>query len=182
MLLRICQACSSPANTRQSTFILVQNLPPPVLFLCLSRPCKSFTALTQFLPYIYKGLRPLAGGGHSPWSHLSLSPRSTFITLQLPVNDLPNSGRALAVSLGARTARSQSCSGLDFPDFLVSHSDLLALRYTSACSSSSVQRIIGCVRRALDMNCGTCKCKVGSSSCGWRSADHWCGVLGVWPV
>lgn len=74
LLLRIFQACSSPANTWLSTFIVVQNLPPPGLFLCLLRPYKSFTTLTQFLPYIYKGLWPLTVVNHSPWSHLSLSP------------------------------------------------------------------------------------------------------------
>lgn len=34
----------------------------------------------------------------------------------------------------------------------------------------------------LDMSCGTCTCKVGNSSCEWRSVDHWCGVLRMWPI
>jgi len=119
---------------------------------------------------------------HSLWSNLSLSPRSTFIALPLPANDLPRSCRAPAVSLEARTAHSQSCSGLDIPHFLVSHPDLLALHYISSCSSTSVQQVIACVRKALDMNWGPCNRKVGSRSCGWRSAHRWHRVLDVYPI
>ena len=81
------RGCSPPANTWLSTFTLLQILPPSSFHLL--RLCKCFTTLTQILPYIYKGSWPLAVVNHSPWSNLSFSPHSSFISLLLPVNGLP---------------------------------------------------------------------------------------------
>lgn len=176
LMSRICWGCSSPAKAWLSTFILLPILPPSS-FLCLLRLCKCFTTLTQILPHIYKGLWPSAVVNHSLWSNLSFSACSSFITLPLPANDLPRAHRALTVSC---TAHLQSCSVLDSPDFLVSHSDLLVLCYISTCSSSSVRQVLGWIRKALDMNYAARKWKVGGRSCRWRSVDYRCWFLGMY--
>lgn len=115
----------------------------PALFLHLLRPCKSFTVLTQFLPYIYKSLRPSTVVNHSPWSQLFLPTCSSFTMLLLPVNDLPSSCRG-PVSLEAHTAHSQSCSGLDF--------QFSGVLFRSPCPPLCqhlllifIQQVIGCI-------------------------------------
>lgn len=110
----------------------------PALFLHLLRPCKSFTVLTQFLPYIYKSLRPSTVVNHSPWSQLFLPTCSSFPMLLLPVNDLPSSCRGPL----RHTQLTHSPALVQTFSFLVSYSDLLALPYVNTCSSSSYSRLL----------------------------------------
>lgn len=170
LLLRICQACSSPANTWLSIFILVQNLPPLALFLCLLRPCKSFTTL--ILLYICKDLWPPPVVNHSPWFNWSLSPCSTFITLPLAVNYLPCTCSALSIPQGMHSSPTVLL-WFRLPDFLVSHVDLLALcsisihfQYSRLLWKSSGYEHWICILHF------TWKCKVSSSLCGCNSGKQ----------